>query len=166
MGAHAITNLADHVISPSTMTLLQKFVDHIRLNNLFSSKNKLLLAVSGGVDSIVLCELCKQAGFEFEIAHCNFQLRGQESEHDEQFVKGLAERYSVQFHSRRFDTEKFAHDNQLSIQEGARKLRYDWFNELLSAVATPGSQRPTLLLTAHHADDSVETLLMNFFRGT
>ena len=74
------------------MNLLKKFTDFIKKENLFQPKDKLLLAVSGGVDSVVLCEFCKQAGFDFVIAHCNFQLRGEESERDEQFVRELTKK--------------------------------------------------------------------------
>jgi tRNA(Ile)-lysidine synthase len=146
------------------MDLLQRFRHFIAEQNLFSQKDKLLLAVSGGIDSVVLCELCQKAGYDFEIAHCNFQLRGEESERDEEFVKLLADKYKVEFKVKKFDTESYADGNKLSIQEAARELRYAWFAELL----TPDSRLPTpdFLLTAHHADDNNETLLMNFFRGT
>lgn len=146
------------------MSLVEKFKTHVRDKNLFSAKDNLLLAVSGGVDSVVLCELCKQAGFNFKIAHCNFQLRGEESERDEKFVKGLGEKYKVEVKVKKFNTEKYAEENKLSIQEAARVLRYDWFDEIL----TQNSRLPTLnsILTAHHADDNAETLLMNFCRGT
>lgn len=142
------------------MDLLEKYRAYIKKENLFQPKDKLLLAVSGGVDSVVLCELCKQAGYDFIIAHCNFQLRGAESERDEHFVKGLAEKYSVEVLVRRFDTEKYAAENKVSIQVAARTLRYDWFNETAAARAIK------FIVTAHHADDNVETLLMNFFKGT
>jgi tRNA(Ile)-lysidine synthase len=138
--------------------LLNRFVEQIKKQGLFGKKDSLLIAVSGGVDSVVLCELCRQADHTFAIAHCNFQLRGEESERDEAFVKQLAEHYGVKLFLQKFDTENFSKDHKLSIQEAARKLRYDWFNELLSGF--------DYLLTAHHADDNVETLLMNFFRGT
>src|SRR6185369_17674137 len=114
------------------MTLLEKYIAYIKKQHLFQPKDKLLLAVSGGVDSVVLCELCKQAGYDFIIAHCNFQLRGEESERDEKFVKGLAEKYKVEIKVKKFDTEKFAEENKMSIQEAARILRYEWFNELIN----------------------------------
>ena len=143
------------------MELLQRFKEYIKKNNLFSLKDKLLLAVSGGVDSVVLCELCKQAGYEFMIAHCNFQLRGEESERDEKFVRGLGEKYKVEIKVKEFETEKYAEENKLSIQEAARELRYNWFEEL-----TTHDSRLKTILTAHHADDNAETVLMNFCRGT
>src|SRR5213075_2604521 len=109
------------------MNLLQRFREFIQQQNLFKPKDKLLLAVSGGVDSVVLCELCKQAGYNFSIAHCNFQLRGTESQRDEQFVRQLGTKYSVAVEVRQFDTESYAAEKKLSIQEAARELRYEWF---------------------------------------
>ena len=157
------------------MNLLQQYKDFIKKENLFSSRDKLLLAVSGGVDSVVLCELCKQAGYDFLIVHCNFQLRGAESERDEEFVRKLGEKYKVEVKVKKFDTEKFAEKNKMSIQEAARLLRYEWFNELVESsefgvrsheLMTPDSRLRTFLLTAHHANDNAETVLMNFCRGT
>jgi tRNA(Ile)-lysidine synthase len=145
--------------------MLNRFKHIIASRNFFSSTDKLLLAVSGGVDSVALCELCHQAGYNFTIAHCNFKLRGEESERDEQFVKELGEKYSVEVLIKKFDTGKFATDNKLSIQEAARKLRYDWFADLIGSLNSK-LQTLNFLLTAHHADDNNETLLMNFFRGT
>ena len=147
----------------SQSELLEQFRSTINNRNLFSAKDKLLLAVSGGVDSVVLCELCKQAGYDFIIAHCNFQLRGEESERDEQFVKELGNKYGREVLVKRFDTEKYASENKLSTQDAARKLRYDWFEELINQL----TDKPiNFLLTAHHSDDNNETVLMNFFRGT
>ncbi|MBL0183968.1 MAG: tRNA lysidine(34) synthetase TilS [Chitinophagaceae bacterium] len=142
------------------MSLLLKFQHYIKKENLFHPKDKLLLAVSGGVDSVVLCELCKQAGYDFVIAHCNFQLRGEESERDEKFVKGLAKKYSAEVLVKKFDTEKHAAENKLSIQVAARELRYNWFHELIEASVAK------YVATAHHANDNIETMLMNFFKGT
>jgi tRNA(Ile)-lysidine synthase len=144
------------------MDLLQQYKNYISSNDLFQAKDKLLLAVSGGVDSVALCELTKQAGYDFVIAHCNFKLRGEESERDEEFVRRLGDKYKVEVKVKKFDTEKYAAEHKLSIQEAARKLRYDWFHEMLS---TP-DYRLTTIITAHHADDNIETVLMNFFRGT
>lgn len=167
------------------MNLLQRFGEHIRRENLFTPDDQFLLAVSGGLDSAVLCELCHQSGFTFRIAHCNFQLRGEESDRDEEFVKKLGEKYKADVEVKRFETEKYATDNKLSVQEAARILRYDWFDELVRTLSqnltegrnrkskttvrplpTADSRLQTLLLTAHHADDNNETVLMNFFRGT
>ena len=168
------------------MDLLQQFQHYIKKENLFQPKDKLLIAVSGGVDSVVLCELCKQAGYDFVIAHCNFQLRGAESDRDETFVKFLGENYGVTVRIKKFETEKYAVDHKLSIQVAARELRYNWFYELLDLMTTddrrPTNNQPTghttncsrklsgptasFILTAHHSDDNIETLLMNFFKGT
>jgi len=145
------------------MDLLLQFKESVKQNKFFSVKDKLLLAVSGGVDSVVLCELCKQAEYDFIIAHCNFQLRGEESERDEQFVKELGKKYGAEVMVKKFDTEKYAAENKLSTQEAARELRYNWFKELINQL----TNKPiNYLLTAHHADDNSETVLMNFFRGT
>lgn len=145
------------------MNLLLRFQNIIKKSNLFSSKDKLLIAVSGGIDSVVLCELCKQAEFDFTIAHCNFQLRGAESKRDEQFVRELAKKYNVEVEVKKFDTEKYAADNKLSTQEAARNLRYEWFEKLITQST---NKQFNHLLTAHHADDNAETIVMNFFRGT
>ena len=153
------------------MSLLEKFKATVREKNLFTTSDHLLVAVSGGVDSVVLCELCHQAGFPFTIAHCNFQLRGSESDRDEQLVTGLGKRYSVEVLVKHFETEVFSVENKISIQEAARELRYQWFSFLIANTSkndtfSPLVSRFSLLLTAHHADDNNETLLMNFFRGT
>lgn len=142
------------------MKLAEEFVKYISSNNLFFQKDKLLLAVSGGIDSVVLCELSKQAGYEFGIAHCNFQLRGEDSERDEKFVGELATKYGVDFHVIKFDTKEVAKERRMSTQEAARELRYEWFER---TRAENGYQ---FILTAHHADDNIETVLMNLFRGT
>jgi len=163
------------------MSLLQRFKEFIKQKDLFHQKDKLILAVSGGVDSVVLCELCKQADYDFIIAHCNFQLRGKESERDKEFVTALGERYKVEVLVRDFDTEKYAQENKKGIQEAARDLRYEWLGEIVSRESSPDSYRvasrqskssthvsrlTSHILTAHHADDNIETLVMNFFRGT
>lgn len=184
------------------MSLRNHFISFVTKENLFTIKDKLLLAVSGGVDSVVLCELCHQAGFDFMIAHCNFQLRGDESERDEAFVRELGQRYQKQVLVKKFDTESYALKKRISIQVAARELRYEWFFSLVSSqqsgvrsqksgagsqeteagikmakpqlqptnyeLRTKNSELPTpgFLLTAHHLDDNIETLLMNFFKGT
>ena len=147
------------------MELLQKFLTHIKKDNLFSEKDHLLIAVSGGADSSVLCALSAAAGFRFSLAHCNFKLRGAESERDEIFVKKLSEQLGVKLYLKTFDTLSVAKLNKTSIEETARNLRYDWFKQLLQESET--TEDPfSFLLTAHHADDNVETVMMNFFRGT
>lgn len=151
--------------------MTERFKKYIAQNKLFTSNDHLLLAVSGGVDSVVLVDLCHKAGYTFSIAHCNFQLRGEESDADETLVRSLGEKYQVEVLVRRFDTEQYAAENKLSIQEAARVLRYDWFEELINEellAAQPEFLHPDKfsVLTAHHADDNNETVLMNFFRGT
>jgi len=158
------------------MNLLKKFTDFIKKENLFQPKDKLLLAVSGGVDSVVLCEICKQTGFDFVIAHCNFQLRGEESKRDEQFVRELTKKYNVEIFVKKFDTEKYAEENKLSIQVAARELRYGWFNQIVNGQLSMVNSHAGFIrhspltihhiLTAHHANDNIETLLINFFKGT
>ncbi|HLP37786.1 tRNA lysidine(34) synthetase TilS [Lacibacter sp.] len=165
------------------MNLLFRFQQYIQQLHLFQPKDQLLLAVSGGVDSIVLVDLCHKAGYRFSIAHCNFQLRGEESDTDETFVQSLGEKYHVEVLVKKFDTEQYAATNKLSIQEAARALRYTWFEEMVNRQSSVVNREasiadasthdspltthvPTHLLTAHHADDNIETLLMNFFRGT
>ena len=147
------------------MELLQNFLAYIKKENLFTKKDHLLIAVSGGADSSVLCALCAAAGFSFSLAHCNFKLRGEESDRDEMFVKKLSEQSGVKLFLKSFDTISQSKLNKTSIEETARNLRYDWFKQLLhdsKATDNPFS----FLLTAHHADDNVETVMMNFFRGT
>ncbi len=117
------------------MDLLHAFKDFITKEHLFSQGDCLLLAVSGGLDSVVLCELCHRAGLDFSIAHCNFQLLGAESDRDEQFVRQLAIRYNKEIFVKKFDTETFAKSNKQSIQVAARELRYAWFGGLLDGGA-------------------------------
>ncbi|HAA01641.1 MAG TPA: tRNA lysidine(34) synthetase TilS [Flavobacteriales bacterium] len=119
-----------------------------------------LLAVSGGVDSVVLADLFFRSRLNFTIVHCNFQLRGEESERDESFVKQLASRYDVECLVRSFDTLSYAGTNHLSIQMAARELRYDWFRELMR------TQRYSQLVTAHHRNDQAETFFINLLRGS
>jgi tRNA(Ile)-lysidine synthase len=146
------------------LNLLERYKEYIKKENLFQPKDRLLVAVSGGIDSVVLCELCKQAGYDFVIAHCNFQLRGEESERDEQFVKELAKKYSVEVLIKKFDTKKYVEETKKGIQEAARDLRYEWFNQLIGGQSSVVDCQ--YIVTAQHADDSIETLLMNFFKGT
>lgn len=140
--------------------MLQRLQNHIQQNFSFLSGKKLLLAVSGGIDSMVLVDLFSKMNFEISIAHCNFQLRGNESKQDEIFVKTQSEKYNINIFLKYFETEIYAQTNKLSIQQAARKLRYNWFYKLLEREGLD------YLLTAHHLDDSLETFLINFTRGT
>ncbi len=121
----------------------------------FSADGHFVLAVSGGADSVVLAYLLKGAGINFEIAHCNFKLRGAESDRDEAFVKKIAATLDVPFSCKHFDTNTYAAENKISIQEAARDLRYAWFATF-----------NTIVITAHHANDNIETVFMHFCRGT
>lgn len=140
--------------------LINRVQDFIKEENLFNSGSKLYCAVSGGIDSVVLCDVLFSLGYNFTILHCNFKLRGEESDRDENFVRNLAKKYNAEFYTRHFNTLEFAAENKISVQLAARELRYSWFEEYISADYL------NLLLTAHHADDNTETLLMNLFRGT
>lgn len=142
------------------MDILHGFNEYIKKENLFSHHDRLLVAVSGGLDSVVLCELLSRAGFDFVIAHCNFRLRGEESDRDERFVIQVAEKYGKKVFVKAFETSVYAAEQKLSIQVAARQLRYDWFREVLEDWGGG------IVLTAHHLDDNIETLLMNFFKGT
>ncbi len=125
----------------------------------------ILLAVSGGVDSMVLLDLLHKMGFTLAVAHVNFQLRGEESYRDERIVQEATHHYQTKFFLNRADTVKFAATEKISIQLAARQLRYQWFYELLSHSFF--SEKPNaVIVTAHHANDNIETLLHHFFRGT
>jgi tRNA(Ile)-lysidine synthase len=141
--------------------LLAEFQESLRRLGV-SKKDRLLLAVSGGLDSVVLADCCAGAGMDFGIAHVNFQLRDAESERDEDFVRQLAFQYGKPLFLKKFNTKKFAEDERISIQVAARMLRYDWFKTLTDTGPDPFK----FLVTAHHLDDDIETMLMHFFRGT
>jgi tRNA(Ile)-lysidine synthase len=134
--------------------------NHIDKEIPYLNQKKLLLAVSGGLDSMVLLHLFQELKFDIAIAHCNFQLRGVESFGDQKFIQDYADANGVQIYVTQFDTEAFAKDYKLSTQVAARALRYNWFYELLE------EENFDYILTAHHADDNLETFLINFTRGT
>lgn len=148
--------------------MLAAFQRFITDHHLLEPGQHLLLAVSGGVDSVVLCECCHAAGYAFTIAHCNFRLRGEESDRDEAFVRALGKRYGVSVWVKQFDTRSLATQRKMSVETTARALRYEWFHELTGngTLPEPDTVRPQLILTAHHADDNIETVAMHFFRGT
>lgn len=140
--------------------MLSRFQSNIHNNALFSKAGRLLLAFSGGVDSVVAASLLKAGGYQFDIAHCNFKLRGEEAEEDERFCRQFAQTTGVSCHVAHFDTQAFAKEHKLSIQLAARQLRYDWLKTLREAEGY------TYILTAHHADDSIETFFVNLLRGS
>ena len=139
--------------------LQQRFNQHLRQLGLDFTQHY-LIAVSGGLDSAVLCYLCHGAPITFGILHCNFGLRGDESNRDEAFVKSLGNKYGVAVDVAHFETEKHALENKQSIQEAARALRYHWFEQKRLEKGAP------FVMLAHHANDNIETLLMHFFRGS
>lgn len=138
----------------------QKFQDHIQQNFSFLLDKKPLVATSGGMDSMVLVHLFQKLHLNFAIAHCNFQLRGVESDGDENFVINYAKQNDISCFISKFDTKKYAETNKLSTQVAARNLRYNWFNEILE------QEKFDCIITAHHADDVVETFMINLSRGT
>ena len=140
--------------------MFPKFKEHISNKMSFLKGKKLLLACSGGVDSVVLAYFCVAVDLDIALAHCNFSLRGEESDDDEDFVRELAIQLGVEVFIKSFDTRQYAETHRGSVQMAARELRYQWFDELLK---TKGYD---YILTAHHADDSLETFLINLSRGT
>ncbi|HEY8387005.1 MAG TPA: ATP-binding protein, partial [Parasegetibacter sp.] len=117
--------------------MVEGFITHFKNQFPEAGSGRLLLAVSGGVDSVVMTDLCSLAGFDCILAHCNFQLRDEESERDEAFVRQLASNYGFPVLVKRFDTAQYAEKNKCGIQEAARVLRYNWFNELVEDRETP-----------------------------
>ena len=142
------------------MLPVKRFTEFIEQNNLFNSGNKILAAVSGGMDSVAMVHLLKAAGFNFGIAHCNFRLRGDESNGDQQFCKNLADKLSVPFYTIDFDTLNYAASQKVSTQMAARILRYQWFDEVRQHSGY------TVIALAHHQNDTIETILLNLTRGT
>lgn len=141
--------------------MLHNIVDkYIGKKQLFSLKDKVLVALSGGADSVALLRILLQLGYRCEAAHCNFHLRGDESVRDEEFVRKLCHTYEVPLHTVHFDTQEYAGSKRLSIEMAARELRYNWFEELRREMGFD------VIAVAHHRDDSVETFLLNLIRGT
>lgn len=138
----------------------QHFLNFIEQNNLFTKSDKLLVAVSGGRDSVLLTYLLKNAGFDLGIAHCNFKLRGAEADAEQGFVANLALKLDVPFYTVNFDTANYAEQKGISIQMAARELRYQWFEQTRQELGY------TYIAVAHHQNDSVETILLNLTRGT
>ncbi|WP_291781964.1 tRNA lysidine(34) synthetase TilS [Cecembia sp.] len=134
------------------------FIDHIRSKNLLDPKSRYLLALSGGADSVALGYLLKAAGINFEIAHVNYSLRGEESDEDEAFVKDLAKKWGVILHFKKIEERAFS-SKEGSTQMVARDIRYSWFDEILALSGLQG------VLVAHHFEDQMETILLNLLRG-
>ncbi len=136
-----------------------RFLENIKKNNLFSKEDKLIVAISGGADSVALAILLNECNFPIIFAHCNFHLRDEESDEDEYFVKKLAKELEVEYFVESFETEKFAKQNKISIQMAARQIRYSW----LEKIRTETNFK--YIAVAHHKDDDIETYFINLSRG-
>ena len=137
-----------------------RFLEYIKTNNLADKSDKILIGVSGGRDSVFMAEMFIRTGFDIEIAHTNFSLRGEESDSEEKFVKEYAKKHNLKFHSIKFDTKAYAQENKISIQMAARQLRYSWFDELIE------EHNFASIAVAHNRNDTVETFFINLIRGT
>ena len=136
---------------------VEKFIDQ---KSLFERCDKVLVALSGGADSVALLRVLDALGYQCECAHCNFHLRGEESNRDEAFVQQLCQKFDIPLHVTHFDTTDYAHTKRISIEMAARELRYQWFETLRQSIGA------SVIAVAHHRDDSVETFLLNLIRGT
>jgi tRNA(Ile)-lysidine synthase len=137
-----------------------EFLNYIKKNGLFTKENKILLAVSGGIDSMVMAHLFLKLGINSGIAHCNFCLRNIESDLDEELVKNFAGEHNIPFYSTRFNTKEYAVSKGISIQMAARELRYNWFGKIRQ------ENNYDFVAVAHNLNDNIETLLINLTRGT
>lgn len=140
--------------------MLERFLQNIAIKQLFEQTQKVLLAVSGGIDSMVMLHLFEKSGFDYGIVHCNFQLRGDESDRDEDFVKKQVLIHGIPSFFKRFDTEEYAQINGISIEMAARDLRYEYFEKIRV------EHKYDLIATAHHSDDLIETFFLNLTRKT
>lgn len=140
--------------------MLQQFKRYIETNKLINKGEKVIVALSGGIDSVVLTHLLAESGIEIVAAHCNFHLRGEESDGDERFVVEFCNNKGVKCHVKHFDTEAYAKTQGLSIEMAARELRYNWFEELRKELNFDK------IAVAHHADDQIETFFINLLRGS
>jgi len=138
----------------------QKIQKYITQNNLFNSGTPILVASSGGVDSMVLIDVFLKSKYNIAIAHCNFQLRGKESDEDEQFIQQFASQNNIPFHVIKFDTKAYKQSNDISTQMAARALRYEWFEKIRK------ENNYHCIATAHHLDDQLENILLNITKGT
>jgi tRNA(Ile)-lysidine synthase len=140
--------------------MLQRFIKYIEENKLFTPDDTILTGVSGGIDSVVLLDLLDKAGYSIGLAHCNFKLRGNDSDADEALVESLAGKYKKPLYRTSFDTKEYARENGISIEMAARKLRYNWFEVIRS------KHHYNWITVAHHRDDQLETFFLNLARGT
>lgn len=140
--------------------MLDQLLNFIEEQKLFQPEQKVLLAISGGIDSMAMVHLFQQANFNFSIAHCNFQLRGKDSDEDQLLVEEMANSYLSPFYLKSFETEEYAKKHGISIQMSARYLRRSWFDELVK------NEGFDVIATAHHLNDSLETVLFNLAKGT
>ena len=175
--------------------MIEQFRKYILDNHLINKGDRILVALSGGIDSMVLAELLRREGYDIAFAHCNFHLRGNESDGDEQFVRNYAERVGVRLFVKQFDTLDFIENNKVSVEMAARELRYAWFDDLINAnehlnaknavISSEAERSREILLDkescnrskwrnlrfdklalAHHADDQIETFFINLLRGS
>ena len=137
-----------------------KVETYIKKYNLLNTNDLYIIGLSGGADSVALLLMLKEGGFNVHAAHCNFHLRGEESDRDEAFCVGLCKELGVELHRAHFDTREYAELHKVSIEMAARELRYKWFEQLREDIGAAG------ICVAHHRDDSVETVLLNLVRGT
>ncbi len=142
------------------MAMLKKFLENIKSSELFNPEDRILLTVSGGIDSMVMARLFMEAGFNYGIAHCNFQLRGTDADSDEKLVEEYAAAYNLPYYLVKFNTKEYARTKGISIQMAARELRYDWFEKIRSENGYK------YIAVAHNSDDVIETILNNLIRGT
>lgn len=142
------------------MLPVQQFQEFIARHALFTTQKKVLAAVSGGKDSVLLAHLLKSSGFNFAMAHCNFKLRGDEAKRDQDFTSNLAQQLQVPFFLTEFNTAGYAAENHISIQMAARELRYNWFEKVCA------DENFDVIALAHHQNDAIETVLLNLTRGT
>lgn len=140
--------------------LIKDFLKFNKKHNLIKHNSKILLAISGGIDSIVLLDIFEKLNFKFSIAHCNFTLRNLESDADHDFVKKISKQKNKTFYSIKFDTKKYAKENKISLQMAARELRYNWLNEIYK------KHNYVNIATAHHLNDNIETIIFNLIKGT
>ena len=163
--------------------MIEQFLKYVDDNHLIIKGDRILVALSGGVDSMVLAELLRRCGYDIAFAHCNFHLRGAESDSDEQFVREYAKRVGVELFVKQFDTMQFVENQKVSVEMAARELRYAWFNDLINqnVISSEANTHPVIsseakrsreilqfdkLALAHHADDQIETFFINLLRGS